>query len=303
MPILTPTTAYEIAQAFPGATTLLQDDGADHLQYAYRIQFPGVPSREIAITRMPTQEGVTVYINKQACGGDKLELLEVRKQFQGARGLEEYPRGYVGKTGDKGISAGAGSCPSLLPANNDVLRVSCSDADGFTKLVSWYSGVAIPATPELAAKPEAAPVSDMQSDEDGIDLFALHAELQKSGYKGRIWPPLGPDDPSEQELIEAAETLLSKERTLRLAIAAKVPTTRLVTTAVFDRNPDVIAEVLYRAQGVCQRCNGPAPFVRRSDGTPYLEVHHVVQLAYGGEDTVANAVALCPNCHRYHHNG
>lgn len=146
MPILTPTTAYEIARAFPGATTLLKDDGVDHLQYAYRIQFSGVLTREIAITRMPTREGVTVYINKQACGGDKLELLEVRKRFQGARGLDEYPRGYVGKTGDKGISAGAGSCPSLLPANNDVLRVSCSDTDGFAKLVSWYSDVVIRAT-------------------------------------------------------------------------------------------------------------------------------------------------------------
>ncbi|HDR7378766.1 TPA: HNH endonuclease [Bacillus toyonensis] len=39
------------------------------------------------------------------------------------------------------------------------------------------------------------------------------------------------------------------------------------------------------------------------DGTPYLEVHHVVPLATGGEDSVENAVALCQNCHRKAHYG
>jgi 5-methylcytosine-specific restriction protein A len=39
------------------------------------------------------------------------------------------------------------------------------------------------------------------------------------------------------------------------------------------------------------------------DGTPYLEVHHVKWLALGGSDTVSNAVALCPNCHRLMHHG
>ena len=38
------------------------------------------------------------------------------------------------------------------------------------------------------------------------------------------------------------------------------------------------------------------------DGTHYLEVHHIDQLAKGGADTVENAVALCPNCHRKMHS-
>ena len=67
------------------------------------------------------------------------------------------------------------------------------------------------------------------------------------------------------------------------------------------RNPDVVVEALLRANGVCERCKKPAPFARRSDGTPYLEVHHRIPLAVGGEDTVENAIALCPNCHRAAH--
>ncbi|MGH8437576.1 MAG: HNH endonuclease [Pseudomonas sp.] len=33
------------------------------------------------------------------------------------------------------------------------------------------------------------------------------------------------------------------------------------------------------------------------------EVHHKVRLADGGLDTVENAIAVCPNCHRQAHFG
>lgn len=55
-----------------------------------------------------------------------------------------------------------------------------------------------------------------------------------------------------------------------------------------------------RAGGVCELCGDPAPFNDRS-GYPYLESHHIVWLANGGEDTIKNTVALCPNCHRKMH--
>ncbi|WP_413817679.1 HNH endonuclease [Pseudomonas viridiflava] len=32
-----------------------------------------------------------------------------------------------------------------------------------------------------------------------------------------------------------------------------------------------------------------------------MEVHHKIRLADGGLDTLENAVALCPNCHRATH--
>ena len=95
----------------------------------------------------------------------------------------------------------------------------------------------------------------------------------------------------------------STVRRARLKIAEPIPKKIETTTKVFVRNPDVAAEVLVQAAGVCGVCKRPAPFVRKSDGTPYLEVHHKKQLANGGEDTVENAIALCPNCHREAHYG
>lgn len=92
-------------------------------------------------------------------------------------------------------------------------------------------------------------------------------------------------------------------RLARLAAAPKKPVSVRVVTTTYTRNPDVIAEVLIRASGICEGCKGSAPFTRKSNGTPYLEVHHRVMLANGGDDTVENAIALCPNCHRKQHYG
>lgn len=103
--------------------------------------------------------------------------------------------------------------------------------------------------------------------------------------------------------VEASERDTPGQRKARLAKANKMPAKVLVTTVAYKRNPDVVVEVLRRANGRCERCQEAAPFIKRSDGTPYLEVHHKVQLSKDGEDTVENAEALCPNCHREQHFG
>ena len=94
-----------------------------------------------------------------------------------------------------------------------------------------------------------------------------------------------------------------QKRRERLKRAAKAPEAVVSTVALFRRNPDVVAEVLERADGRCEECGKPAPFIKKSDGKPYLEVHHKKQLAHGGDDTVENAIAVCPNCHRKLHFG
>jgi len=70
----------------------------------------------------------------------------------------------------------------------------------------------------------------------------------------------------------------------------------------FQRDALVKSWVLQQANGKCECCNETAPF-SGPDGLPYLEVHHVRQLADNGSDTTSNAVALCPNCHREFHYG
>lgn len=94
-----------------------------------------------------------------------------------------------------------------------------------------------------------------------------------------------------------------ENRNLRLRNAPKTPIKTTVTTTVFRRNYDVVATVLIRAAGKCEGCKCDAPFIKSADQQPYLEVHHRVPLSQGGHDTVDNAMALCPNCHRQRHFG
>lgn len=75
---------------------------------------------------------------------------------------------------------------------------------------------------------------------------------------------------------------------------------RSINSNTFIRSYSVVKETRNRAKGICQFCNQPAPFVDKN-GNPYLEVHHIIWLSRGGEDSTANAVALCPNCHKRMH--
>ena len=94
-----------------------------------------------------------------------------------------------------------------------------------------------------------------------------------------------------------------ESRAERLQAAPKYPEQVQTVSKGYKRNADVIAEVLLRANGHCEKCGSEAPFKRAKDGTPYLEVHHKIMLSKGGEDTVGNAIATCPNCHRELHFG
>lgn len=98
----------------------------------------------------------------------------------------------------------------------------------------------------------------------------------------------------------------SKNRKLRLERLKNAnvqPEKVIEKVEFFRRNPDIVAEALFRANGICQMCKKNAPFNRNSDGTPYLEVHHIIPLAEGGLDSLDNVIALCPNCHREKHYG
>lgn len=110
----------------------------------------------------------------------------------------------------------------------------------------------------------------------------------------------------EQQLqtrVQDARHITAEARRERLSLADSAPVKVEVRTTAFVRNADVIVEVLERAAGHCECCRNAAPFVRVSDGSPYLEVHHIAPLSMGGPDTVENAQALCPNCHRKKHFG
>ncbi len=95
----------------------------------------------------------------------------------------------------------------------------------------------------------------------------------------------------------------SEIRKKRISKESNKPEEIQIISRGFKRNPDVIIEVLLRANGKCEHCHSNAPFLRKKDNSPYLEVHHEITLADGGDDTLENAIAVCPNCHKEMHFG
>lgn len=105
---------------------------------------------------------------------------------------------------------------------------------------------------------------------------------------------------ADPALLEARVTILQKRGASKVPEGSVAPVRTSGETVRFVRDPQVVAWVLEAANGSCENCKAPAPFLKE-DATPYLEVHHVKWLSQGGSDTVSNAVALCPNCHRRLH--
>ena len=85
-------------------------------------------------------------------------------------------------------------------------------------------------------------------------------------------------------------------------IGIKIPKKKNVSAEQIIRDPEVHAWILYNSKWICECCNKPSPFFK-IDGKGYLEVHHLKRLADGGSDTIENAIAVCPNCHRELHYG
>tara|TARA_R110001583_G_scaffold75830_1_gene208352 strand:+ start:21838 stop:22665 length:828 start_codon:yes stop_codon:yes gene_type:complete len=76
---------------------------------------------------------------------------------------------------------------------------------------------------------------------------------------------------------------------------------RDVSSTVYLRSQTVRAQVLERAKGICEYCCEKG-FITNT-GALYLESHHVIPLCEGGEDSLNNVIALCPNHHREAHYG
>jgi 5-methylcytosine-specific restriction protein A len=104
----------------------------------------------------------------------------------------------------------------------------------------------------------------------------------------------------EQRQRKQARRLSDAEVAKRAAKNSGKAGSRTSTTTVYVRDAFVAEHARRRAAGHCELCKQPAPF-KDKDGEPFLEVHHVVWLARGGQDSIENTVALCPNCHRRMH--
>ena len=103
-----------------------------------------------------------------------------------------------------------------------------------------------------------------------------------------------------EQKIRQAKKLSDKELRRRAETSLPKPGNRSVISKQYERNPWVSEYAKRRAGGKCQLCKNDAPF-SNTKGEPFLETHHIIWLSQGGDDSLVNTVALCPNCHRKMH--
>ena len=78
--------------------------------------------------------------------------------------------------------------------------------------------------------------------------------------------------------------------------------------SVYSRSPAVAGRALAIAKYKCEICADHPTFIRRNNGKPYTEPHHLVPMAYqelygASLDREENIVSLCSNCHNEIHYG
>jgi 5-methylcytosine-specific restriction protein A len=106
--------------------------------------------------------------------------------------------------------------------------------------------------------------------------------------------------PDSEIIFKAEVSKLQKRSQYKLPHGTKSPQRKDVTSTGYVRSPEVVAWILINANGKCESCHKEGPFITNNDDF-FLEVHHVRFLSEGGSDTIENAVATCPNCHRSFH--
>ncbi|NIM97164.1 MAG: hypothetical protein GTO24_03470 [candidate division Zixibacteria bacterium] len=91
-----------------------------------------------------------------------------------------------------------------------------------------------------------------------------------------------------------------RRKALERATANASTSERLVVTRA--RADAIKLYALKRANGICEFCGNPAPFITQNR-RPYLEAHHLRRLSDGGPDDPEWVAGVCPNCHRQAHYG
>ena len=110
---------------------------------------------------------------------------------------------------------------------------------------------------------------------------AIRDEKQKC--VSRVFKRLSPDEQRRRALSKGSKGKRA---------AGKIPKKN---SSPFKRSQEVKNYALARANGICECCGKPAPFM--VDGEPFLVCHHIKWLENGGDDTIFNTSGICPNCH------
>jgi 5-methylcytosine-specific restriction protein A len=138
-----------------------------------------------------------------------------------------------------------------------------------------------------------------QPDVSGQDRTAIVFRLVPVGIPSEI---IEAEEPDEDEADFSGSLAAARLAALAACKPSSDDLGQSAPRKIYQRSRKVAHYVLMRAEGECESCERPAPFMKK-DGTPYLEPHHVNRLSDGGLDHPRYVGAVCPSCHREIHSG
>jgi len=131
----------------------------------------------------------------------------------------------------------------------------------------------------------------------GQDREAIVFELElENGEIGEAAAVVISPPPKRTKLPKSFDKLRDAAHTFGKGAGAKAAEGTERKQIVRQRSALIKEYVLRRANGVCEGCDGPAPF-KTPKGEWYLEPHHITRRSDGGPDHPRWVIALCPNCH------
>jgi len=143
------------------------------------------------------------------------------------------------------------------------------------------------------------PFQEVQPGEDGkarkVWMFPIKLQIENQPIENHLLENYKKTKQKKLRALSAEELKLRAEQN-----QSQRASSRNISSQTYIRDEFVAEYARRKANGICQLCGQPVPFLDK-EGREYLESHHIVWLSQGGPDTIDNTVGICPNCHRKMH--
>lgn len=244
------------------------------------------------------------------CVGTKVKAEVIEKPFARCRTRsvtpddyeEQFQRLVAKKASDDHSYAGNATSPAPQDkeeSNSTVAVEFCDNCGTVMKTIesSWQCSSCGAKKPKNETSPRLSETGSVTDPQTGNASNAASSSSDST---------IKDSEPESESVPSDGETDLKDLRKEAVSDAVEnVPEnviTSTQTTTEYTRSQKVIDYVKARADGYCEGCSDPAPFISKT-GEPYLHAHHVHELSKGGSDTPETVIALCPNCHYLVHHG
>lgn len=120
------------------------------------------------------------------------------------------------------------------------------------------------------------------------------------------------NDYADKSLIDVINKLNLKDDSTSFKYSEipkeKSKSSYIKNTEIYIRDKRISLNAIEHANHKCELDNNHTTFLRKTDGLPYTEPHHLIPMAYSSEfeyslDVEENIISLCSNCHNQLHYG